>query len=325
MDKIDLQELGIVTSSPKKRVKRGKKVPKLGRSLAPKIDKHNTDNNNIALNDFNFDFPGISIPDNDGTAITELGLEKSTRLSPIPSFIQSLKEDDNDYNINEDNNNYDDSKKVTSFENMTSSYSQKSGTTNRMQEEDARKSSDTEEVINDSVNSGKSEAEVTIEKIKEFIETKRKALKHKGSSPIKLAIKESLASQPTAQVNPSSISSIKSSSKVKKGKVTKTTKHTTKVKDNKNVDKFKTLHQKNLRRLIDAIDNSPYESKWTIREWQLFQQYLNEWKVSGDDEMFEPEILEELFNCKFSDMEVRVASLKTFLLWKKGKQQQGHE
>lgn len=76
-------------------------------------------------------------------------------------------------------------------------------------------------------------------------------------------------------------------------------------------------HQRYLRRLIQKIHKEPYESEWSIVEWQLFQHYLNEWKLSGDDKMFYAEVLKDLFNCSIEELEARAKSLKKLVYYKR--------
>ncbi|GAV26725.1 hypothetical protein PMKS-000180 [Pichia membranifaciens] len=78
-------------------------------------------------------------------------------------------------------------------------------------------------------------------------------------------------------------------------------------------------HRKNLRRLIHEIHKLPYNSDWNVREWHLLQEYLNEWKLSEDDDMLKPVVLRDLFNCTVAELEIRIGSLKKFVHWKQRK------
>jgi hypothetical protein len=78
-------------------------------------------------------------------------------------------------------------------------------------------------------------------------------------------------------------------------------------------------HKRVLRRLIHNIHEKSYNSQWDVEEWQLFQKYLNEWKLSDDDNMVEPEVLEKLFNCSMEELEIRIKSLRNFAHWKRMK------
>jgi hypothetical protein len=135
-----------------------------------------------------------------------------------------------------------------------------------------------------SVQSNHSEAETTIKRVKDFIEIKRK-----GLNETKRIVRES---------NKNGVNKSTEDSLNKEKKILDT-------------------HQKNLRRLIHRIHKQPYDEKWGITEWRLFQEYLNEWKLSDDDSMFQPIILQNLFNCYIDELEIRVRSLKKLKKWKK--------
>lgn len=140
----------------------------------------------------------------------------------------------------------------------------------------------------------KSEADDTILKVKKFIEGKRKDLDNK---------RKSLSPKKTEKVDQSASSKPNDAERRQKIDVRK-------------INKQK-RHRKVLQRLIHKIHEEPYDSQWSIVEWQLFQHYLNEWKLSGDDNMFNDEVLKDLFNCSVEELEVRIKSLKKLLDYKR--------
>lgn len=131
----------------------------------------------------------------------------------------------------------------------------------------------------------------TIEKVKKFIENKKKDLDQKrlATSPTKQNVLE----KPKPKLKPEGVPD--ESERKLKLKAMKSRKLA--------------QHSKNLRRLIHRIHKEPYDAEWNIVEWQMFQQYLNEWKLSGDDNMFHEEVLKDLFNCSVDELRVRAKSL----------------
>lgn len=138
-----------------------------------------------------------------------------------------------------------------------------------------------------------SDADDTILKVKQFIEGKRKDLNNK---------RKSLSPQKKEHVEGPNIPKLKDTER--------------KQKINLKASKQR-KHRKTLQRLIRKIHEEPYDSQWSIVEWQLFQHYLNEWKLSGDDNMFNDEVLKDLFNCSVEELEVRIKSLKKLVDYKR--------
>lgn len=158
-----------------------------------------------------------------------------------------------------------------------------------------------------SIQSTQSEAETTIQRVRNFIENKRKGLNEKKKMNRLKPELDLSDSKPSPTIANSTVNG--ASYVVKK--------HPT-VKGKKQRD----THQRNLRRLIHKIHKQPYNEEWTVTEWQLFQQYLNEWRLSDDDKMFQPIVLQDLFNCFIDELEIRVHSLKKFKKWKEGKRKE---
>ena len=76
-------------------------------------------------------------------------------------------------------------------------------------------------------------------------------------------------------------------------------------------------HQRIIRRLIHKIHKKPYRNEWDLEEWKLFQKYIGEWRLSGDDKMFDSTVLEDLFNCDVDELNIRIDSLKYLINVKK--------
>ena len=76
-------------------------------------------------------------------------------------------------------------------------------------------------------------------------------------------------------------------------------------------------HQRIIRRLIHKIHKKPYRNDWDLEEWKLFQKYIGEWRLSGDDKMFDSTVLEDLFNCDVDELNIRIDSLKYLINVKK--------
>lgn len=76
-------------------------------------------------------------------------------------------------------------------------------------------------------------------------------------------------------------------------------------------------HQRIIRRLIHKIHKKPYRNEWNLEEWKLFQKYIGEWRLSGDDKMFDSTVLEDLFNCDVDELNIRIDSLKYLINVKK--------
>lgn len=76
-------------------------------------------------------------------------------------------------------------------------------------------------------------------------------------------------------------------------------------------------HKKTLHQLIRKIHREPYGMEWSAVEWRLFQRYLNEWRLSGDDNMFQELVLQDLFNCSVDVLRIRMKSLTRFVHWKR--------
>lgn len=293
MDNLDWPELRYVaTSSPKKKQK-GVRKPKLSRSFEIKENEYLKDNNdgiNLELENIDIEFSDPEI------------FNTSKPLSPIRSSS-------NNRNGRLDNDEYNESQKVTSFENTNKEHNNNinnnsNNNSSIIKFKESFVDVSDEEIQNESINSVKSDAETTIQKVKEFIETKRKTL-HRN----KLKIPKSDTKLKSDHIAPKKI--VKS--KHQKHQLKDDIKGPNMIQSTKDIVK----HRKVLRKLIHEIHKFPYESEWKAEEWRLFQEYLNEWKLSKDDEMFQPIVLEDLFNCKISEIEIRINSLKKFVHWKK--------
>lgn len=292
MNNLNWPELRYVaTSSPKKKRKAVRK-PKLSRSFEIKEDENHKDNNN----GINLELENIDIEYSDDEIFNS-----STSLSPIRSYGNGNKTERGD---NENGDQYNESQKVTSFENAKEDSNNNNDNRSSIKSKESFVDISDEEVQNESINSVKSEAETTIQKVKEFIETKRKILNGNISKNPKLDTKLKLNHTIPKKI----VKSIHPKHQLKEG-----VKGANMVKSNSDVAR----HRRILRRLIHEIHKFPYESVWKAEEWRLFQEYLNEWKLSKDDEMFQPIVLEDLFNCKISEIEIRINGLKKFVHWKK--------
>lgn len=265
----------VATSSPKKHAKR----IRLGRNLhlvGVNDDENNNNKNNIDLANFSSDDEEVY---------------NSSMMSPIRI--------DETLDATKHGEDVDEVKKVE--DNDLSS----------MKHADIDNSILMEDVGNDTVTSLQStpsEAETTIQRVKEFIESKRKGLNEKKK---RIKSKTKLDTP-----DPKPLPTI-TKTPVNNAAVNATTSSNNKWK--KQLD----VHQKKLRRLIHKIHKQPYEEEWSIIEWKLFQQYLNEWKLSEDDKMFQPIVLQDLFNCFIDELELRVHSLRKFKKWKEDVKKNG--
>lgn len=248
----------LATSSPKKKsTQKRLKVPPTGR--------------NIELGEFNFEFSKKETVD-------------PSTLSPVRSSIQEKSE----AIIKRE-----DTQKVTSFEKNSSSVSYSGRAQNSHVQQSDEFDSSEEMLVDLTSSSNKSEAETTIQKVKDFIENKRNALK-----------KDTKAN---------TIPRMSSSKRVSRAQQRRPIETGLKPKVSPN------QHRKNLRRLIHRIHKLPYNSEWGVEEWHLLQEYLNEWRLSDDDDMLQPFVLSDLFNCTVAELEIRINSLKKFVHWKKRK------
>ncbi|ODQ45339.1 hypothetical protein PICMEDRAFT_64960 [Pichia membranifaciens NRRL Y-2026] len=266
MENIEWEELdNLAMSSPKKRLVQAK--PNHGSTAPPREG-----NNNIELGEFNLEF-------------FDKQLANSRSLSPVrlPSrngtSIANKEE------------------KVTSFQKDHSGSGLSGNSLDKSTHKHNSSGSSDEEVVNISTSSSsnKSEAEIAIQKVKDFIESKRKMIK-----------------------KDTNVTGLRTSSSKKVGKAEPGRRGPGKVKAKINPSQ----HRKNLRRLIHEIHKLPYNSDWNAKEWHLLQEYLNEWKLSEDDDMFQPVVLRDLFNCTVSELEIRIGSLRKFVRWKKKKVQE---
>ena len=268
MENLEWEELeSLATSSPKKRHVQPR--TNHGSTVLPKEGN----NNNIELGELNLEFFDKQPADSRSLSPVRLPVRKGASIATREEKVTSFERDNGD----------------TGLSNTPRDKSTHEG--------NGSGSSD-EEVVNISSSSSspfsnKSEAEIAIQKVKDFIESKRKMMKKKD-------------------INKTG-SRTSSSKKVAKAELVKAAAGKMKAKINPN------QHRKNLRRLIHEIHKLPYNSDWNVREWHLLQEYLNEWKLSEDDNMFQPVVLRDLFNCTVAELEIRIGSLKKFVHWKKKK------
>lgn len=307
----------VATSSPKKR-SRGTK-PKLNNNK-DKINRKgnvNEDANNVKsslqLGVFNFEFSDAEII-NHSRSLSPI---RSSNTSKIMENIEPEKEKEDD-DDNEEGEIHNISQKVTSFEkNDSNSTNFNSKSNNEMNEN----LSSSDEEVNESLNSNKSEGEITIQKVKEFIESKRKELDKERRLKAKKQkkFKSELVSKSNSLKNPQKINKPDHRKlKINQDNVIDNVNLKDNDKDNDKVDKQKLIeHSKTLKKLIHEIHKLPYDIEWKAKEWRLFQEYLNEWKLSGDDNMFQPVVLQDLFNCGVIEIETRMNSLLKFMHWKK--------
>lgn len=260
------------TSSPKKKgSKTGSKGDKKektksikgkkGSTLKIKQRKMNSESknagkdDNIALAEYSSDF-------------SEYDIFNSSLLSPIR--VEDKYEVDNDGIVDVDD---------VDNQNKVSQYS--------IESEKNIMSFDAEEEEESRVSS---EAESTINKVKKFIESKRKGLEDRKEG-----------SNNAVQQTSKNGSSKSSKNVLKKGK------------------RVLNPHQKKVRKLVLEIHQYPYDNSkdWSSVEWKLFKEYIYEWFISKDDEMFQLIVLQDLFNCDLNELQLRINSLKKLFQIKK--------
>lgn len=241
------------TSSPKKSMKR----TQLNRSLNT-VDVTKSDKN-ITLNEYSSDFSDYEV-------------RNLNSMSPVK--VADAEFSNSDSKVGEE--------KVTSFDEHHHHHHHHKDSNHGKNEDE----SSNEDVKNDTIVSNNSEAETTIQRVKEFIESKRKRLDNK-STP-KLSSKNSKTRSISSTTN-----------------------------QERNKRTISNEHQRNLRKMVYKIQKLPYKTEWSISEWTLFHRYLVEWKTSCDDSMFQPLVLQELFNCSIEEIQMRINSLKKFTHWKR--------
>lgn len=133
-----------------------------------------------------------------------------------------------------------------------------------------------------------SDADVTIQRVREFIENKRRVL---------------VEAKRKRREGASVTNNIPQREKERGGTSPPGNSKTVKL------DK----HQRKLRQLVHKIHKQPFDINWSTEEWNLFRLYLKEWKLSGDDKMLDKFVVEDLFNCTVDELHVRLKSLKRFI------------
>lgn len=268
MENLAWEELeSLATSSPKK----GHVQTKTNHGSTVLAKEGN--NNNIELGEFNLEFFDKQPVNSRSLSPVRLPVRNGANIATKEEKVTSFERDNGD----------------TGLSNTPRDKSTHEGNGSESSDEEVVKVSSS----SSSFFSNKSEAEIAIQKVKDFIESKRKMIKKKD----------------TNKTGPRT----SSSKKVVKAELVRTAPGNMKAK------KDPRQHRKNLRRLIHEIHKLPYNSDWNVREWHLLQEYLNEWKLSEDDDMLKPVVLRDLFNCTVAELEIRIGSLKKFVHWKQRK------